>query len=157
MPELLVLFAPKQLAFSNRSDLRRTRTKQKPFISSFLRVICAGPGYKALLFCPFCVSERLNVGLWWLFLAVSCLFLCAWCLFYVVIVALVLIPGRWPVQVVAVSCAVVCCALSSGRYLCWLAGCYERWRVCCDVVVVCVLVCLGTVLALWAKGGACPE
>ena len=102
MPELLVLFAPKQLAFSNRSDLRRTRTKQKPFISSFLRVICAGPGYKALLFCPFCVSERLDVGLWWLFLAFS-----------------------------------VC-----------LAGCYGRWRVCCGGVVVCVLVCLGTVLAL---------
>jgi len=76
VPELLVLFAPKQAAFSNRSDLRRTRTKQKPFISSFLRVICAGPGYKALLFCPFCVSERLDVGLWWLFLALLCAVRC---------------------------------------------------------------------------------
>lgn len=72
-------------------------------------------------------------GFFLLFPACFLLFLCAWCLFYVVIVALVLIPGRWPVQVVAVSCAVVCCALSSGRYLCWLAGCYERWRVCCGV------------------------
>lgn len=110
---------------------------------------------------PFCFVLSVCLSAWMLgsgsffllFPACFLLFLCAWRLFYVVIVALVLIPGRWPVQVVAVSCAVVCCALSSGRYLCWLAGCYERWRVCCDVVVVCVLVCLGTVLALWAKGG----
>jgi hypothetical protein len=112
VPELLVLFAPKQAAFSNRSDLRRTRTKQKPFISSFLRVICAGPGYKALLFCPFCVSERLNVGLWWLFLAVSCLFLAvSVCLVLVLCGDCGACAHTWALTCASGGCFLCCCVL----------------------------------------------